>query len=49
LPRKSLTDCPVWHPEVREGYATLLEAAFMVQRLPVWGTTLGRRMSGLWS
>ena len=26
-------------------YATLLEAAFMIQRLPAWGTTLGRRIT----
>ena len=25
-------------------YATLLEAAFMIQRLPAWGTTLGKRI-----
>ena len=26
-------------------YATLLEAAFMIQRLPAWGTTLGKRIA----
>jgi predicted AAA+ superfamily ATPase len=26
-------------------YATLLEAAFMIQRLPAWGTTLGKRIT----
>lgn len=26
-------------------YATLLEAAFMIQRLPAWGETLGSRLS----
>ena len=26
-------------------YATLLEAAFMIQRLPAWGETLGKRLS----
>ena len=26
-------------------YATLLEAAFMVQRLPAWGETLGKRLA----
>ena len=26
-------------------YATLLEAAFMVQRLPAWGETLGKRLT----
>lgn len=26
-------------------YATLLEAAFMIQRLPAWGETLGRRLA----
>jgi predicted AAA+ superfamily ATPase len=26
-------------------YATLLEAAFMIQRLPAWGETLGKRIS----
>ncbi len=26
-------------------YATLLQAAFMIQRLPAWGTTLGKRIA----
>jgi uncharacterized protein len=26
-------------------YATLLEAAFLIQRLPAWGTTLGKRIT----
>ncbi|MGD0608795.1 MAG: DUF4143 domain-containing protein [Streptosporangiaceae bacterium] len=26
-------------------YATLLEEAFMIQRLPAWGTTLGNRIA----
>ena len=26
-------------------YATLLEAAFMIQRLPAWVTTLGKRIA----
>ena len=26
-------------------YATLLETAFMIQRLPAWGETLGKRLS----
>jgi hypothetical protein len=26
-------------------YATLLEAAFMIQRLPAWGETLGKRLA----
>jgi predicted AAA+ superfamily ATPase len=26
-------------------YATLLEAAFMIQRMPAWGETLGKRLS----
>jgi uncharacterized protein len=26
-------------------YATLLEATFMIQRLPAWGTTLGKRIA----
>src|SRR6266496_6257591 len=29
----------------RDRYATLLEAAFMIQRLPAWGTTLGKRIT----